>query len=43
MASFEARSIIYDVIGVGFGPANLAIAGALLEQPREVKTTRYTT
>ncbi|OAX44087.1 hypothetical protein K503DRAFT_542757 [Rhizopogon vinicolor AM-OR11-026] len=36
MASYEARSAhIYDVIGIGFGPANLAIAGALLEQPRE--------
>lgn len=34
----EAHStFIYDVIGVGFGPANLAVAGALLEQPREVK------
>jgi L-ornithine N5-oxygenase len=27
---------VYDVIGLGFGPANLAVAGALLEQPREV-------
>lgn len=26
---------VYDVIGLGFGPANLAVAGALLEQPRE--------
>lgn len=26
---------VYDVIGLGFGPANIAVAGALLEQPRE--------
>ncbi|KAG1862943.1 L-lysine 6-monooxygenase (NADPH-requiring)-domain-containing protein [Suillus tomentosus] len=33
---FEAQTaIVYDVIGLGFGPANLAAAGALLEQPRE--------
>lgn len=26
---------IYSVIGIGFGPANLAVAGALLEQHRD--------
>lgn len=36
MASSEADPAgVYDVIGLGFGPANLAVAGALLEQPRE--------
>lgn len=25
-------SVIYDLIGLGFGPANLAIAGAVIEQ-----------
>ncbi|KAG1746227.1 L-lysine 6-monooxygenase (NADPH-requiring)-domain-containing protein [Suillus lakei] len=36
MGSFEDHSVgVYDVIGLGFGPANLAVAGALLEQPRE--------
>ncbi|KAG1723592.1 L-lysine 6-monooxygenase (NADPH-requiring)-domain-containing protein [Suillus paluster] len=28
-------TFVYDIIGLGFGPANLAVAGALLEQPRE--------
>ena len=38
MVPSETRSaFVYDVIGVGFGPANLAVAGVLLEQPREVK------
>jgi lysine/ornithine N-monooxygenase len=37
MPSLEAHTVdVYDVIGLGFGPANLAVAGALLEQPREV-------
>lgn len=36
MPSPEAHPVnVYDVIGLGFGPANLAVAGALLEQPRE--------
>jgi L-ornithine N5-oxygenase len=36
MPSLEAHTVdVYDVIGLGFGPANLAVAGALLEQPRE--------
>ncbi|KAG1809410.1 L-lysine 6-monooxygenase (NADPH-requiring)-domain-containing protein [Suillus subaureus] len=36
MPSPEAPPVgVYDVIGLGFGPANLAVAGALLEQPRE--------
>lgn len=36
MASSEDYAAgVYDVIGLGFGPANLAVAGALLEQPRE--------
>ncbi|KAG2150896.1 L-lysine 6-monooxygenase (NADPH-requiring)-domain-containing protein [Suillus clintonianus] len=38
MASSELEAHpagVYDVIGLGFGPANLAVAGALLEQPRE--------
>ncbi|KAG2353637.1 L-lysine 6-monooxygenase (NADPH-requiring)-domain-containing protein [Suillus spraguei] len=35
MASSESHPVeVYDVIGLGFGPANLAVAGALLEQPR---------
>jgi L-ornithine N5-oxygenase len=29
--------IIYDVAGVGFGPANLAIAIALAERNQEVR------
>lgn len=38
MVSFEVQPAdVYDVIGLGFGPANLAAAGALLEQPREVR------
>jgi L-ornithine N5-oxygenase len=36
MSSSEDYPAVYDVIGLGFGPANLAVAGALLEQPREV-------
>ncbi|KAG1878377.1 L-lysine 6-monooxygenase (NADPH-requiring)-domain-containing protein [Suillus subluteus] len=36
MPSPKAHPVgVYDVIGLGFGPANLAVAGALLEQSRE--------
>ncbi|KIJ69298.1 hypothetical protein HYDPIDRAFT_24148 [Hydnomerulius pinastri MD-312] len=31
----SAERMIYDVIGLGFGPANLAIAGALVEKANE--------
>lgn len=29
---------VYDVIGLGFGPSNLAIAGAFLENQLSVRT-----
>ncbi|KAG2128325.1 L-lysine 6-monooxygenase (NADPH-requiring)-domain-containing protein [Suillus bovinus] len=35
MTSSETHPGVYDLIGLGFGPANLSVAGALLEQPRE--------
>lgn len=31
---------VYDVIGLGFGPSNLAIAGAFLENQLGVRTVR---
>jgi len=30
-------SCVYNVIGLGFGPANLAVAGALLEHPGQMQ------
>lgn len=32
MASSTSSDIVYDIIGLGFGPANLAIAGALIDK-----------
>jgi lysine/ornithine N-monooxygenase len=32
MCADQAPTVVYDLIGVGFGPANVALAGALLEK-----------
>lgn len=32
MSSSNASNIVYDVIGLGFGPANIAISGAILDK-----------
>lgn len=32
MSSPNASDVVYDVIGLGFGPANIAISGAILDK-----------
>lgn len=36
----EDTNSVYDVIGLGFGPANLAIAGAILEKRDDSPSTQ---
>lgn len=36
----EDTNSVYDVIGLGFGPANLAIAGAILEKRDDSPSTK---
>lgn len=31
---------LYEIIGIGFGPANIAIAGAILEKRGILSTTK---
>lgn len=39
----QNSEVIFDIIGLGFGPANLAIAGAILEKRDALASTQVCT